>query len=94
MKRVSQLDGYYKNPEIKIPLPSPVQKIEKVLRGVGYGALVDNFELSMNRAAEQAAPEAKILFWDTIKEMSFSDAQKILNDHFLLIQQMCQSPEE
>ncbi|MBW1803405.1 MAG: DUF4197 domain-containing protein [Deltaproteobacteria bacterium] len=75
---VSRLDGYYKNPEIKISLPGPVQKIEKVLRGIGYGSLVDNFERSMNRAAEQAAPEAKTLFWDTIKQMSFDDARKIL----------------
>ena len=78
VKQVSRLDGYYTNPKIKIPLPSPVQKIEKVLRVTGYGSLVDNFERSMNRAAEQAAPEAKTLFWDTIKQMSFVDAKKIL----------------
>jgi len=52
--------------------------VEKVLRGIGYGSQVDSFELSMNRAAEQAAPEAKVIFWDTIKKMSFSDARKIL----------------
>ena len=32
---VSKLDGYYKNPDIKIPLPETVQKVEKVLRTVG-----------------------------------------------------------
>jgi hypothetical protein len=45
---------------------------------VGYGKQIDEFELSMNRAAEHAAPEAKRLFVDPIKKMSISDAQKIL----------------
>jgi len=75
---VSQVDGYYKSPKIHIPLPENVLKVEKVLRTVGYGPKVDAFELSMNRAAERAAPEAKALFLNAIKEMSFSDANKIL----------------
>lgn len=76
---VSTLDGYYKNPKIKIPLPESVQKLEKILRKVGFGSKVDDFEMSMNRAAEQAAPAAKALFIDTIKQMSFDDARKILS---------------
>jgi hypothetical protein len=76
---VSKPDGYYKNPEIKIPLPESVQKVEKLLRATGYGEKVDNFELSMNRAAERAAPEAKSIFGDAIKQMTFDDAKKILN---------------
>jgi hypothetical protein len=76
---VSKTDGYFKNPKIKIPLPSSVQKIEKIIRLSGYGSLIDSFELSMNRAAEKAAPQAKSLLWDAIKQMSFDDAKKILN---------------
>ena len=76
---VSKPDGYYKNPDIKIPLPESVQKAEKLLRATGYGDKVDNFELSMNRAAERAAPEAKSIFGDAIKQMTFDDANKILN---------------
>jgi hypothetical protein len=76
---VSKPDGYYKNPEIKIPLPESVQKVEKLLRATGYGEKVDNFELSMNRAAERAAPEAKSIFADAIKQMTFDDAKKILD---------------
>lgn len=79
VKTVSKVHGYYKNPKIKIPLPGVVKKVEKILRGVGYGEKVDAFELSMNQAAEKAAPKAKALFWDTIKKMSFADARKILN---------------
>ena len=59
MALVSQADGYYGNPDIKIPLPESVKKVEKLLRAAGYGGKVDAFELSMNRAAERAAPEAK-----------------------------------
>lgn len=76
---VSQADGYYGNSDIKIPLPESVQKVEKFLRASGYGQKVDAFELSMNRAAERAAPEAKSIFGDAIKAMSFEDAKKILN---------------
>lgn len=75
---VSKRDGYYGNDRIRIPLPGAVKKVEKILRVAGYGSEVDDFELSMNRAAEQAAPKAKALFWDAIKNMSFEDARKIL----------------
>ena len=75
---VSQAGGYYENPKIKIPLPDAVRKVEKLLRGVGYGTQLDDFEMSMNRAAEKAAPEAKNIFWDAIKQLSFADARNIL----------------
>ena len=78
IEKVSAINGYYRNPKIKIPLPERVQKVEKLLRTAGYGAQVDSFELSMNRAAERAAPEAKDLFWEAIAQMSFSDAKAIL----------------
>jgi hypothetical protein len=76
---VSKVDGYYRNPDIKIPLPESVLKVEKLLRAAGYGQKVDAFELSMNRAAERAAPEAKSIFSNAITRMSFEDARKILN---------------
>ena len=79
VRLVSKIDGYYGNPQIKIPLPDSVRKVEKALRAVGYGSKVDAFELSMNRAAEKAAPKAKALFVDAVKQMSFEDARKILD---------------
>ena len=74
---VSEKNGYLKNPKIKIPLPENVQKVESILRNIGFGSKVDKFELSMNRAAERAAPKAKSIFWNAIKKMSFSDARQI-----------------
>jgi hypothetical protein len=79
VQTVSKVGGYYNNPKIKIPLPGSVQKVEKLIRVAGYGTQVDAFELSMNQAAERAAPEAKNIFWDSIKQMSITDARKILD---------------
>jgi hypothetical protein len=67
-------NGYFGNPEIKIPLPESIAKTETVVRAAGMGDQLDAFVLSMNRAAERAAPEAKSIFWDAIKQMQFEDA--------------------
>jgi hypothetical protein len=75
----SKFNGYYSNPEIKIPLPENLRKVDNVLRMAGMGQQVTSFEQSMNRAAERAAPEAKALFVGAIKQMTFADAKKILN---------------
>ncbi len=74
----SRLDGFYKNSQIRIPLPEKVRKIEEFLRMAGFGDQVTAFELSMNRAAEKAAPEAKALFMNAIGQMTFTDAKQIL----------------
>jgi len=76
---VSQAGGYYDNVKIKIPIPGQIQKAESLLRAAGYGSQLDAFEKSMNSAAEIAAPQAKGIFLDAIKEMSISDAQSILD---------------
>jgi hypothetical protein len=75
---VSASRGYYSNPEIRIPLPAPVKKVETLLRTVGFGNTVDGFEYSMNRAAEAAAPVARDLFVDAVKAITFTDARQIL----------------
>lgn len=72
-------DGYFMNQAIKILMPERLQTLEKGLRAVGYGPKVDEFILSMNRSAEQAAPFAKQIFSDAIMAMSFDDARKILS---------------
>ena len=78
VKTVSQTDGFFMNPAIKIPLPEKVQKVEKPLRKIGLGKQVDEFILTMNRAAEKAAPPAKDIFIGAIKEMTIVDALNIL----------------
>jgi hypothetical protein len=72
-------DGYFLNQAIKILMPEKLRTLEKGLRTVGYGTQIDEFVLSMNRAAERAAPFAKQIFWDAIGQMTFDDASKILS---------------
>lgn len=75
---LSKTDGYFKNPSVKILLPESIQRVEPLLAAAGFGQQVTDFELSMNRAAERAVPEAKTIFVDAVKQMSFQDAEKIL----------------
>ncbi len=70
-------DGYFGNPAIKILMPEKLRALETGLRAVGYGPQVDEFVLSMNRAAERAAPAAKQIFWDAIGAMTIEDARRI-----------------
>lgn len=79
VKNVSQVDGYFGNQIIKILMPEKIQKVADILKKIGYQKQVDDFVLSMNRAAEKAAPQAASIFVGAIKEMTFEDARKILN---------------
>ena len=74
----SQLDGYFKNPEIKIPFPPEVKKVEDRLRQLGLGNEVDKFVMTLNRGAEDAAKEAKPIFIEAIRSMTIQDAWAIL----------------
>jgi len=73
------LDGYFKNQAIKVLMPEKLHSLESGLRMAGFGPQVDEFVLSMNRAAEKAAPAAKQIFWDAIGQMTFEDARGILS---------------
>ena len=77
--RTSRRNGYLDNPLIRIELPGALDKMASGLRVVGFGAQVDELEVAMNRAAEQAAGEAADVFWQGIRQMSFTDAVGILN---------------
>src|SRR6266568_5757941 len=57
-KKLSAVDGFFKDAAIKILMPPEAQKVEKTLRNLGMGKQVDNAILSMNRAAEDAAKSA------------------------------------
>ena len=74
----SRVDGYFKNPEIRIPFPPEVKKVEDKLRQIGLGSEVDRFVMTLNRGAEEAAKEAKPIFISAIKSMTIQDAWGIL----------------
>ncbi|MCD6525400.1 MAG: DUF4197 domain-containing protein [Desulfuromonas sp.] len=75
----SQTDGFLGNTLIRIAMPEQLDTVATTLRQVGMGAQVDQFEVAMNRAAESAAGEAKSVFWDSITQMTLSDAMGILH---------------
>ncbi len=75
---LNKAGGYLNSPELKIPFPPDAQRAADKLRDIGMGSLVDNFETSLNTAAENAAIKAKPIFINAIKGMTFDDARKIL----------------
>lgn len=78
IKLTGSVDGFFKNAMIKILLPRQLNTLARGLRVIGQGARVDEFELSMNRAAEKAAPQARQIFVNAIRQMTITDARKIL----------------
>lgn len=72
-------NGYLGNPELRIPFPPEIEKVERALRQAGLGAEVDRFVTQLNRGAEQAAASAKPIFIEAITAMTISDAFGILN---------------
>ncbi len=70
--------GFMDNPAVHIPLPPPFSQMESMIRAGGGGDMIDEFILSMNRAAAQAAPQTAAIFVDSVDEMSFNDAADIL----------------
>jgi len=75
---LGRVDGFLGNPQVKIPLPESAQRAEHMLRRVGMGKYADDLIVTMNRAAEQAVPEAKSIFVDSVKKMSVQDAKGVL----------------
>lgn len=71
-------DGFLKNEAIRILLPPKLQAVGKGMRMLGIGEQVDDLEIGMNRAAEQATPQAKQIFLTALKSMTFHDARQIL----------------
>lgn len=75
--RVGHPDGYYDDQAIHIPLPAKLQPVQDALVKVGQGHYLAELEQGMNRAAEIAAPKAKKLFIDAIRQMSWQDVKQI-----------------
>jgi hypothetical protein len=70
--------GYLNDPRVRIPLPGVLEDAGKLLRTVGYGSVVDEFETTVNRAAEQAVPETLGIVQDTVADMTLEDVRGIL----------------
>jgi Protein of unknown function (DUF4197) len=71
-------DGFLKNPAVKIDLPPKLAKAENMLRMLGAGEEMDRLVVSMNRAAEAAVPQSKVLLKQALRQMTLEDAKHIL----------------
>lgn len=78
VKELSAVDGYFGNEVVKILMPSSIQKVADVARKIGFQRHVDAFILSMNRAAEAAAPLAASHFSNAIRNMTLQDVRAIM----------------
>lgn len=75
---LSAKDGFFKNALVKVLFPEEAQKVEKTLRDIGAGSLVDQAVEKLNRAAEDAAAGAKDIFVEAITNMTINDAVNLL----------------
>jgi len=78
VSRLGVENGFLGNDQVKIPLPDTLKRAETGLRLLGMQKQADELVTAMNRAAEQAVPEAKALLAGAIKTMSVQDAKSIL----------------
>lgn len=76
---LGRADGFLKDVAVRIPVPESLEKVEKGLRAAGQGPLVDEFLVTMNRAAEKAVPQAAEVLADSIRSMTLADAKAILS---------------
>ena len=79
VEKASSLNGFYKDNALKIFMPNEAKKMKESLIKIGLKNKVDDFELSMNRAAESASKNALNIFINAIKNMTIRDAFSILN---------------
>lgn len=79
ISQVGVENGYYQDGNIHIPLPRSLQKADRYAKKIGLDRSFRDLEKRMNRAAEKAAPLAKELFWNAIKDMTLADVRQILN---------------
>ncbi|NLC70199.1 MAG: DUF4197 domain-containing protein [Desulfuromonadaceae bacterium] len=77
--KLGRTDGFNADPKVRIPLPKSLETVNNVLRKAGMSSLLDDLQLKLNRAAEEATPKAKALFWKSIEEMTLEDVNGIYN---------------
>jgi hypothetical protein len=79
VEALGRTDGFLGNAKVRIPLPRSAQRAEKLMRRFGMGEQADELIVTLNRAAEQAVPEARELLLQSVRKMSVRDAKQILS---------------
>lgn len=78
-KKAAAVDGFFKNPLIKIPFPPEAKKVETLAKELGMTTQVNKFVMTLNRAAETAAKDAAPIFVNAVKALTINDGLQILN---------------
>lgn len=63
---------------MRITLPENLSRAATTLRRFGMARYPEELETTMNRAAEAAVPELRVLFLDAIAHLSFDDARAVI----------------
>jgi len=75
---LGQTNGFLDNPKVRIPLPGYLNQAAQMLKAIGQQKRVEELVLAMNRAAEAAVPEGKLILTNAVKAMSVEDARRIV----------------
>ncbi|MCB1733875.1 MAG: DUF4197 domain-containing protein [Gammaproteobacteria bacterium] len=78
IKRLGQEGGFANDPLVRIPVPQQLQSLKSGMAKIGQESVFNDFEASMNRAAENAVKDAAPVFVDAVSNMSISDAANII----------------
>lgn len=76
---LGRTDGYFGDPQIRIPLPGRLGELQRTLDGIGLAGPLNDLQLRLNRAAEDAVPQARTLVLDAVASITLDDALAILN---------------
>lgn len=71
-------DGFWGNEQLRIPLPDWIKRFERAIKVLGRSKDVEAMKIGVNRAAEQAVPQARALLIAAVKGMSVQDAKAVL----------------
>ena len=75
---LGKTDGFWGNERVRIELPEWLHKAEGALRMLGRQQEVDDLHVGINRAAEQAVPQARSLLVAAVRSMTVQDAKGVL----------------
>jgi hypothetical protein len=76
--RLGQENGFLGNEQVRIPLPDSIRRVEDLMCKVGLGGQADELVTTMNRAAEQAVPQARVLLGNAARKLTIQEARDIL----------------
>lgn len=76
--QLGQTNGFWQDAEVRVPLPDFLAKYEATARQFGFGPKLDEFQLTLNRAAEKAVPQVASIFGQAVSQMTVADASAIL----------------